>query len=286
MRWAPTAATAKWLGGLDASRALPRFASQTFRHWFAGRPGSGGVPVVLWVDTFTDNFSPEVGRAAVKVLEAAGYAVQLVDKRVCCGLTWISTGQLDGARRQLRATLDAVEPILTAGLPIVGLEPSCIAVLRRDITELLPADWRAAKIATSIHTLAELLCGTPDWVPPDLHGIRCVAQPHCHQHAVMGWEAESALLTQAGADVEVLGGCCGLAGNFGFERGHYEISLAVAELELLPAVRKSRAGTVTLADGFSCRTQLEQLGHGAHGVHLAQLLADHLAGAPRPRVSR
>jgi Fe-S oxidoreductase len=288
------AALAKRAGGIDARRPLPQFAAQTFRDWFAGRqapapaagqaagPASGRTPVLLWVDTFTDHFTPEVGRAAVRVLEAAGYAVQVTGEPVCCGLTWISTGQLDGARRQLRRSLRALGPALRAGTPVVGLEPSCTAVLRGDITELLPADPRARQAAEATRTLAELLTQTPQWEPPDLAGLRAVAQPHCHQHAVMGWHADSALLARAGAEVTAVGGCCGLAGNFGVERGHYDVSRAVAETALLPAVRAARAAddtgeSVVLADGFSCRTQLDQLAQ-VPGTHLAQLLASRLDG--------
>ncbi|MGI8761212.1 MAG: FAD-binding and (Fe-S)-binding domain-containing protein [Jatrophihabitantaceae bacterium] len=287
------AAVAKRLGGIDGRRPLPRFAAQSFRDWFETWPGRTGTPVLLWVDTFTDHFTPEVGRAAVQVLEAAGYSVLLTDKPVCCGLTWISTGQLDGARRRLRRSLDAVDRAVRFGTPIVGLEPSCTAVLRRDIVELLPDDPRAAKLSEATMTLAELLAATEGWTPPRLDGLPVVAQPHCHQHAVLGWDADSTLLAASGASVEAVGGCCGLAGNFGVERGHYEVSVAVAETALLPAVRNAPHDARILADGFSCRTQLEQLA-GVHSVHLAQLLAEHLGaseaaeddGGPTPRHRR
>jgi FAD/FMN-containing dehydrogenase/Fe-S oxidoreductase len=273
------AGLAKRLGGIDARRPLPRFAAQTFRAWFDARPGvGGGPPVLLWVDTFTDYFTPEVGQAAVRVLEAAGYAVRITAEPVCCGLTWISTGQLDGARRQLRRSLDALDPAIAAGVPVVGLEPSCTAVLRGEITELLPEDPRASRAKAATRTLAELLTGTGGWEPPDLGGVRVVAQPHCHHHAVMGWHADSALLARAGAEVTAVGGCCGLAGNFGVERGHYDVSVGVAETALLPAVR-SAPDAVVLADGFSCRTQLDQLAR-VSGTHLAQLLASRLGDEP------
>jgi FAD/FMN-containing dehydrogenase/Fe-S oxidoreductase len=279
LRPAALAALAKRLAGIDARRPLPRFAPATFRQWFGARPvRAPGSPVLLWVDTFTDHFTPEVGWAAVRVLEAAGYSVQVTRAPVCCGLTWISTGQLDGARRQLRRTLRALEEAVRAGTPIVGLEPSCTAVLRGEITGLLPGDPRATAVRASTRTLAELLAQTPGWSPPDLSGVHAVAQPHCHQHAVMGWHADSALLTEAGAQVRAVGGCCGLAGNFGVERGHYDVSVAVAQTALLPAVRDAPPGTVVLADGFSCRTQLEQLGQ-VPGLHLAQLLASRLPEA-------
>jgi FAD/FMN-containing dehydrogenase/Fe-S oxidoreductase len=265
---------AKRLGGVDARRDLPAFAPRTFRQSFGRRPSPAGArPVVLWVDTFTNHFAPGVGEAAVRVLAAAGYAVSIVDTPVCCGLTWITTGQLGVARHQLRRALGALEPALAAGSPIVGLEPSCTAVLRRDVTDLLPGDPRAAQAAAATRTLAELLAATPGWAPPRLDGVRAVAQPHCHQHAVLGWDADAALLAAAGAQVTRVGGCCGLAGNFGAERGHFDVSVAVAETALLPAVRAAGPDATVLADGFSCRTQLAQLA-GTRAVHLAELLDD------------
>jgi Fe-S oxidoreductase len=216
-----------------------------------------------------------VGQAAVKVLEAAGYSVQLTSSQVCCGLTWISTGQLDGARRQLKRTLTALRPALDAGIPVVGLEPSCTAALRHDATRLLAGDPRVTALSSSLKTLAELLRSTPGWTPPDLSDVTGVAQPHCHQHAVLGWDADASLLREAGAAVKSVGGCCGLAGNFGVEKGHYDVSVAVAENALLPAVRSAGAGATVLADGFSCRTQLDQLAD-VHGKHLAEVLASHL----------
>jgi FAD/FMN-containing dehydrogenase/Fe-S oxidoreductase len=269
------AAMAKRAGGIDARRPLPRFARQTFRQWFEQYPPRSGTPVLLWVDTFTDHFTPEVGQAAVRVLRAAGYDVQIPAKPVCCGLTWISTGQLDGARAQLRRSLGALDQAARFGTPIVGLEPSCTAVLRHDLVELLPDDRRAASVAAHVKTLAELLTDTQDWTPPGLSGVRGVAQPHCHQHAVLGWQADADLLASAGASIDAVGGCCGLAGNFGVERGHYEVSAAVAETALLPAVRAAPHDAVVLADGFSCRTQLEQLAR-VRSIHLAQLLDEHL----------
>ncbi|MFD5748310.1 FAD-binding and (Fe-S)-binding domain-containing protein [Streptomyces sp. NPDC127033] len=310
------AAPAKRLGGIAPERGIPALAPETFGRWLrrgrrtvspdapwggpgdapASGPGSapGGVPkAVLWPDTFTEYLSPSVGRAAVRVLEAAG--VDLVTPgagmrgrdsrgkgsrgRVCCGLTYISTGQLNRARTVLRRTLDTMEPLLDAGLPVVVLEPSCAAALTTDLPELLGDDPRAARLAGSVRTFAQALeeCA-PQWVPPRLD--RAVAgQIHCHQHAVLGDAAERRLRERAGLTGELSGGCCGLAGNFGFERGHYDVSVACAEDQLLPAVRAAADGTEILADGFSCRTQLEQL-NGTRARHLAEVLAEALEEGP------
>jgi FAD/FMN-containing dehydrogenase/Fe-S oxidoreductase len=255
----------KRLAGVDGRRRLPSLARRTFRSWFAAHPGAEGDPVLLWVDTFTDLFTPEVGIAAVAVLEDAGFAVRIPARPLCCGLTWISTGQLDHARKVLRRS---VSELSRADLPIVGLEPSCTAVFRGDAAELVGE-------SPTVLTLAELLRDHPQWNPPSLRGVRAVAQPHCHHHAVLGWAADRELLADAGADVTAVGGCCGLAGNFGAERGHYDVSVAVAETALLPAVRAAAPGTRVLADGFSCRTQIRELA-GTSGEHLAQLLASRL----------
>ncbi|WP_018603110.1 FAD-binding and (Fe-S)-binding domain-containing protein [Mycobacterium sp. 155] len=270
---------ARHVAGIDQRRTIPRFAPRTFRHWFGRthtQPATGD-PVLLFVDTFTDYFTPEVGQAAVAVLEAAGLRVQLTRRPQCCGLTWISTGQLDAARRILGRTIDELTETARAGVPIVGLEPSCTAVLRSDAGELLGE--KAGPVAAATRTLAELLTER-SWQPPRLDDISAVAQPHCHHHAVMTWGADAALLRDAGAVVRKLGGCCGLAGNFGVEKGHYEVSVAVAEQQLLPAVREAEPGTVVLADGYSCRTQLHDLAQ-THGLHLAELLSAGLSESRR-----
>ncbi|MBG6191757.1 FAD/FMN-containing dehydrogenase/Fe-S oxidoreductase [Arthrobacter sp. CAN_A212] len=270
------------LAGVDQRRSIPAFAPQTFHSWFTARSsaqastgagGNGGEnrpQVLLWADSFTNNFSPEVGQAAVRVLEAAGYEVMIPDAPVCCGLTWISTGQLDAARRILRSSVTVLGESVDQGIPIVGLEPSCTGVLRSDAVELL-GQATAGRVAAATHTLAEFLAKAPGYTPPSLDGTTVVAQPHCHHHAVMGWSPDAALLEGAGATLQKLGGCCGLAGNFGVERGHYDISVAVAEQQLLPAVRGAADDAVVLADGYSCRTQLEDLSE-RRGIHLAQLL--------------
>ncbi|MDM7855339.1 FAD-binding and (Fe-S)-binding domain-containing protein [Cellulomonas alba] len=312
-------------GGMDPRRGVPAFARRPFRAWAraaglvdsrplasdaasgvasAGdatvspaRDGGSGADavrgekfVVLWADSFSDSLAPGVGRAAVAVLEDAGYRVVVPDGEACCGLTWITTGQLDGARKRLEQLLTVLGPFAVNGVPIVGLEPSCTAVLRSDLLELFPDDPRAKAVAAGTHTLAELLTapaplGPGDaWQAPDLAGVTAVVQPHCHHYSVMGFRADERLLRAAGADIQVAAGCCGLAGNWGMEKGHYETSVAVAERSLLPALRElpSRPGSehVLLADGFSCRTQAGDLA-GVEGVALAELLAAHLARVAR-----
>ena len=268
----------KLMAGVDRRRSLPRFAEQPV----SARP----VPpvevadVVLWVDTFTNRFSPQVADAAVAVLSAAGQRVQvLAYGDECCGLTWVSTGQLEEARARLTRLLDRVAADAVPGVPVVALEPSCLAVLRVDSADLL-ADG-APPVASRLVTLAEHLGSLPGWQPPSLAGTSVVAQPHCHHASVLGWAADEALLRRAGATLTRVGGCCGLAGNFGMEKGHYEVSVAVFEHDLGPAVR-SRGDAVVLADGFSCRTQLDDLA-GVPSLHLAELLAERFPEGGSPR---
>jgi FAD/FMN-containing dehydrogenase/Fe-S oxidoreductase len=280
VRPGPPAAAAKRLGGIAPERTIPRLATRTFTRSLR-RSGAGtqfaakGSAVVLWPDTFTEYLSPSVGEAAVRVMAAAGIGVTVPDGRVCCGLTYVSTGQLDRARRVMRRALDRMEPSLDADLPVVVLEPSCAAALTTDLPELLGDDPRAARLAASVRTFAQILEErSPQWQPPRLN--RPVAgQTHCHQHAVLGDGAERRLRERAGLTGDLSGGCCGLAGNFGFEKDHYGVSVACAEDQLLPAVRAAGAGTELLADGFSCRTQLDQLG-GHRARHLAEVLAEGL----------
>ncbi|WP_149548674.1 FAD-binding and (Fe-S)-binding domain-containing protein [Streptomyces marokkonensis] len=304
----PLASAAKRLGGIAGEREIPRVAEETFTRWWRGRsapPHGDGRLVVLWPDTFTEHLSPSVGRAAVRVLEAAGLRVALPPAlrlagrpvgdarsrsplslltargaRVCCGLTYISTGQLDRARTVLSRTLGLLEPVLATDAPLVVLEPSCAATLRTDAPELLPGDPRAARLAARVRTFAETLEQyAPDWAPPSLNR-QVTGQTHCHQHAVLGDAADRRLRAAAGLTGELTGGCCGLAGNFGFEKGHYEVSRACAEDRLLPSLREAPEEAVVLADGFSCRTQLEQVA-GVRGRHLAEVLAASLPAAER-----
>ncbi|MGW0822152.1 FAD-binding and (Fe-S)-binding domain-containing protein [Streptomyces sp. NPDC002845] len=301
---APLTSVAKRLGGIAPERRIPRLAREPFTRWWRRRRGAasgGGEVVVLWPDTFTEYLSPSVGRAAVRVLDAAGLTVALPPTvrrsgpligdgvsalprrgtrgRVCCGLTYVSTGQLDRARTVMRRTLDLMEPVLASGAPVVVLEPSCAAALRTDVPELLHDDERAAQLSAAVCTFAEILEErAPHWTPPHLDRP-VIGQTHCHQHAVLGDAPDRRLREAAGLTGVLSGGCCGLAGNFGFEKGHFEVSRACAEEQLLPTVREAEPDAVLLADGFSCRTQLEQLAD-RRGWHLAEVLAEGLERGP------
>jgi FAD/FMN-containing dehydrogenase/Fe-S oxidoreductase len=276
------AALAKRLGGIAPERTIPRFAERRFSRWYAERGPRGDGhrgEVLLWPDTFTEFLQPQVGRAAVEVLEAAGFTVRLPERELCCGLTWISTGQLDVAKRVLRRSVDALAADVRAGVPVVTLEPSCTAVFRSDGLELFPHDEDVRRLQQATSTLAEFLDGpAASWSPPPMQR-KAVMQTHCHQHAVLGGaDPDLRVLQRAGVDAEALPpSCCGLAGNFGFERGHYGVSMACAERVLLPAVRAADQQTLVVADGFSCRTQLEQSGVGRSGQHLAEVLAAAIA---------
>ncbi|STZ82021.1 FAD-binding and (Fe-S)-binding domain-containing protein [Mycolicibacterium aichiense] len=266
-------------GGIDQHRDIPRFATQRFTDWFRRRRahrGSRGT-VVLWPDTFTNSFDPDIAKAAVAVLEDAGFEVNVPRQAVCCGLTWISTGQLEVAQRVLRRTLGVLRPALRAGTPVVVLEPSCAAVFRSDLPELLHGDEDAQRLAQQTRTIGELLAErAPDWRPQYRDG-KAIMQPHCHQHAILGIDKDHEFLDRTGLSTEILdAGCCGLAGNFGFENGHYDVSVTCAEDKLMPAVRAADAATTVIADGFSCRTQISHLAPDRNPRHTVEVLADTL----------
>ena len=236
------------------------------------RDPSGRPYALVWADSFSQTLDDAGARAVIDVLEANGFA-PIVAPDACCGLTWITTGQLTGAKKHLSSLLGVLAPFAVSGIPIVGVEPSCTAVLRDDLLDLLPEDPRSLLVSGATRTLAEVLSAVPASARklPSLEGVEIVAQPHCHHYSVMGWDADQALLESLGARVTRLEGCCGLAGNFGMEAGHYDLSVAVASHSLLPSL-SAKPDAVYLADGFSCRTQAAQLA-GRGGVHLATLLA-------------
>ncbi|MFF7590417.1 FAD-binding and (Fe-S)-binding domain-containing protein [Kitasatospora purpeofusca] len=281
----------KLLAGIDTRREAPVFAAETFQDGWRRSGGPQPDPhdprtVVLWPDTFTNHFHPHIAQAAVKVLQDAGFQVAVPEGPVCCGLTWISTGQLATAERVLRRTTRALQPWLEAGTPIIALEPSCAAVFRTDAPDLLAGDQDIVRLAAQVRTFAEQLVNhaPEDWRPPQV-GRAATVQTHCHQHADLGADPDRELMDRAGLDADVLDeGCCGLAGNFGFEQGHYDLSRAIAEQGVLPAVRDTAPSAFVLADGFSCRTQIEQSDTGRQAVHLAEALAMALDGpAPADR---
>ena len=280
----------RFVAGVDQRRPLPTFrpggaarkhvdadhsttAADAVR---AGRRGTDAPAgrVVIWVDSFSDMLEDADLGAVVAVLADAGYQPEVLTDDVCCGLTWITTGQLDGAAKKLRAALDVLAPLAEAGIPIVGLEPSCTTVWRSDALELIGDDPRTETVAKDVHTMAEML-EAAGWTPPSLAGHTIVAQPHCHHASILGFGPDQRLLEASGADVVTVGGCCGYAGNFGVEIGHYETSVAVAEHDLLPAIEKAGPSAIVLADGFSCRRQTSDLA-GRRALTLAELLAAHL----------
>lgn len=277
----PLSGIMKRIGGVAAERSIPELAASTMRDQLrplvSNGPTAGsddGRPqLVLLPDTFTNHFDSEVGADAAAVLTLLGYDVVLPRKSICCGLTWYSTGQLETATKVVVRTLDILEPWLDAGVPIIGLEPSCTAMLKHDIAELLPGDSRALRLSATLQTFAERLNGEPRLPPAQTNVGEVLTQVHCHQYADLGFDADRNVLQAIGAKSDVIdGGCCGLAGNFGFERGHYDVSVACAEQKLLPALRSVSARTGVHADGFSCRTQIRQLS-GHEPVHLATLVA-------------
>jgi FAD/FMN-containing dehydrogenase/Fe-S oxidoreductase len=265
---------AKAVIGVAAQRRLPVFASLTFKEWFRQRgPRNAGAPrVILWPDTFNNYLHPAPLQAAVEVLEAAGYQVIVPEQSLCCGRPLYDHGMLDTARRLLRQILKTLESEISAGTPIVGLEPSCIAVFRDELTNLFPHDEQAKRLKQQAFVLSEFLeRKVENYQPPQLQR-KAVVHMHCHHKAIMRTVQEETVLKKLGLDYTVLdSGCCGMAGSFGFEKDHYDISIASGERVLLPAVRNAEKDTLIIADGFSCREQIAQTTH-RHALHLAQVI--------------
>ncbi|HTV21266.1 MAG TPA: FAD-linked oxidase C-terminal domain-containing protein, partial [Polyangiaceae bacterium] len=265
---------ARVAAGITPERALPRFAPQTFRAWFEQRAPSPqhGQRVLLWPDTFNNYFYPDTARAAVRVLEQLGFQVAIPREILCCGRPLYDYGFLVRAKRYLERVLAVLAPELEAGTPIVVLEPSCCAVFRDELPALLPERADARKLAEQALLLSELVARRGLDGLPQLNRTALV-QGHCHHKAVMRFEDESAVLKALGLDAEVLAsGCCGLAGSFGFERDKYAVSHACGERVLFPRVRDASDQALIIADGFSCRTQIEH-GTGRRALHLAEVMA-------------
>ncbi|HEX9014468.1 MAG TPA: heterodisulfide reductase-related iron-sulfur binding cluster, partial [Chloroflexota bacterium] len=242
------------------------------RQRFASRQPSraGTRRVILWADTFNNHFHPTTAEAAVEVLEAAGYRVEVPEGHLCCGRPLYDYGMLGLAKRLLRQVMSALEPEIEAGVPIVGLEPSCVAVFRDELPNLFPDNQVAQRLSKQVFTLGEFLAND-GYHPPTLTR-KAVVHGHCHQKALMGMGDDEAVLSRMGLEYEVLdSGCCGMAGSFGFEKEHYGVSIAVGERVLLPAVRAAGNGTLVVADGFSCREQIAQT-TDRRALHLAEVI--------------
>jgi FAD/FMN-containing dehydrogenase/Fe-S oxidoreductase len=267
---------AQRLGGIAPQRRMPQFARTTFVEKFR-RQKTGGKRVVLWPDTFNNFFMPDTAHAAAEVLERAGYEVVLPKKTLCCGRPLYDWGFLGMAKRLLRQTLSALRSELDEGLPVIGLEPSCVSVFRDELINLFPRDEYAKKLARSAMTLSEFIRREPDFPMPSLKR-KALVQAHCHHKSVMRFDAEEAVLRGMGLDLEHPdSGCCGMAGAFGFQREHYEVAMRVGERVILPAVRESAEDTLIIANGFSCREQIAQA-TGRHPLHLAEVMKLAMTG--------
>jgi len=273
---------AKLVTGMPRGRNIPAFAPRTFREWFRRRlPGNAdGPPVLLWPDTFNNYFMPDTAQAAVEVLEAAGFQVFLPAGSLCCGRPLYDWGMLDRAKSLLLDILDVLEPEIGQGTPLVVLEPSCAAVFRDELLNLFPRDERAHALSQHTFLLSEFLEKKARHFPLPKLARRALVHGHCHHKSIMKMTDEEAVLGRMGIDFAVPApGCCGMAGAFGFERDKYDLSLAVGELELLPAVREAPPEWLVIADGFSCREQIAQ-GTGRHALHLAEVIQLALRNEP------
>ncbi len=275
---------ARWIAGITMEREPPAFAAQSFQDWFAARSNpraqdASRPAVVLWPDTWNNYFLPGTAKAAVAVLEDAGYRVVVPRERLCCGRPLYDYGMMDMAKQKLREAMAVLRPAAAAGIPIVGLEPSCVSVFRDEMLNLFPHDEDAQRIASQFKTFSELLCSTDGWKAPRLER-KALVHLHCHQRAVLSPDAEEAILRDMGLElVTNPAGCCGVAGGFGYETNHYEVSMNIGEHDLLPLVRKQGRGTLMISDGFSCRYQMKH-GAGRWAMHPAEaiLLARQLRG--------
>jgi FAD/FMN-containing dehydrogenase/Fe-S oxidoreductase len=281
---------AKLIAGMPLERRIPEFAPETFRKWFGRRksPASAGIrgKVILWPDTFNNYFFPETAQAATAVLESAGFEVEVPQGHLCCGRPLYDYGMLDTAKLYLRRIMRALQPQIEARIPIVVLEPSCASVFRDELHNLFPDDPVAKKLRDQALLLSEFLeKEAPDYQPPRIEA-KALVQGHCHHKSILKFDAENALLKKIGLESEVLAsGCCGMAGSFGFESDKYDVSVAIGERKLLPAVREAPLSTVIMADGFSCREQIAQE-TGRHALHLAEVInmAQQAKGAAFPEM--
>jgi Fe-S oxidoreductase len=270
----------KWIAGVSQERRIPLFAAETFRSWFEKRKprNLAASPVLLWPDTFNNYFLPHTAKAAVRVLEAAGFQVQLPREILCCGRPLYDFGMLDRARRLLVRTLDTLAVEIDAGIPVVVLEPSCAAVFRDELINLFPRNDRAQRLSRQTFLLSEFLVREAKHFRLPRLARQALVHGHCHHKSVVTMTAEEAVLGRMGIDFYAPApGCCGMAGAFGFEADKYEVSVAIGELELLPAVRRASPECLIIANGFSCREQIAQSG-GREALHLAEVIQMALPG--------
>jgi len=265
---------AKLAAGIAPQRRIPPFAPETFKAWFRrrGPRNAGKAPVLLWPDTFNNYFVPRTAKAAVEVLETAGFRVFLPKANLCCGRPLYDFGMLERAQMLLRQILYALAPAIDQGMPIVGLEPSCVAVFRDELRNFFPKNQQASRLAQQTFLLSEFLeRHAPAFELPRLQR-KAIVHGHCHHKSIMKMSDEHAVLHRMEIDFQSPApGCCGMAGSFGFEHDKYEVSAAIGELELLPAVRKAPPSWLVIADGFSCREQIAQ-GTNRHALHLAEVI--------------
>jgi Fe-S oxidoreductase len=269
----PFAAVAKTAMGVSQKRHIPPFATQTLKDWYSDRPhrNGGGRRVILWADTFTNFFHAEIGIAAVEALEDAGCNVVIPELHLCCGRPLYDYGMLDLARRYAGKVVRELRAEIRAGTPVVGIEPSCVAVFKDELKKLMTFDEDAERLSKQTFHFAEFL-EKIEFEPPQLAG-KALLHGHCHHKATGGTAHEKKLLEQMGLDVEELdSGCCGMAGGWGYEPDHYDVSMACGERVLLPRVRDASPETLVVSDGFSCRSQIEQGDTGRRGLHVAQVL--------------
>jgi FAD/FMN-containing dehydrogenase/Fe-S oxidoreductase len=270
-----TSSFVKWIGGIHPKREIPRFAKQTFKKWFFHRPSLPAttlLQVILWADTFNNNFRTETAIAATKVLEAAGFEVKVYKQSMCCGRPLYDWGMLKQARKQLEEILSIVGPDVMKGIPIVVLEPSCASVFRDELRNFMPEREGAKRLAENVYLLSEFLERfAPDFSPSSSVGS-AIVQFHCHHNSILGKDAEESILKKSGVNAEILdAGCCGMAGAFGFENEHYSVSMKIGEHKVFPKIREIGNDNVVIADGFSCREQVEQ-SLEVKTLHLAEVL--------------
>lgn len=267
-------AIAKWVGGIDQARRMPRF-SRSFRSQFRPK-GKSGERVMLWPDTFNNYLRPATAMSAARLLEAAGFEVVIPSKPLCCGRPLYDWGYLDEAKALWEETFDRLADAISSGIPIVGLEPACTSAFKDELPALFPGRSDAVKLCAQVVQIGDFVAANFDRFPKPRQGGSALVQAHCHHHAVIGFDSEIELLGRLGMQVErPPQGCCGMAGAFGFASETGELSRAIGERVILPAVRAAPADVSILADGFSCREQIEQ-GTGRNTLHIVELLEQRM----------